>query len=105
MIRVIDNAIAEPLFKTIKDIVDGKDFPWYLGNDVNKDIDGNNIGDDVNGIQTKQLVHLLFSNPVVDSSHTAIIHKIIKPILEKNEIHGDIVKSKFNLLQPIGEAK
>ena len=103
MITVIDNALADPLFKSIKDIVDHKDFPWYLGNDI----DDTNMFD--KGIQTKQLVHLLFANIKnwgsgkemnVASPHTDFIHKLVMPILQKNKIYGDIVKSKFNLLFP-----
>ena len=56
MITVIDNALADPLFKSIKDIVDHRDFPWHLGNDI----DDTNMFD--KGTQTKQLTHLLFSN-------------------------------------------
>ena len=56
MITVIDNALEDPLFQSILDIVNHNDFPWYLGNDI----------DDTNkfnkGTQTKQLIHLLFSN-------------------------------------------
>lgn len=103
MITVIDNALADPLFKSIIDIVDHRDFPWYLGNDI----------DDTNkfkkGTQTKQLIHLLFSNIKdwgndkeinIASPHTDYIHKLIMPILEQNKVYGDIVKSKFNLLFP-----
>ncbi len=103
MITVIDNALVDPLFKSIKNIVDQKDFPWYIGNDI----------DDTKkfskGTQTKQLIHLLFSNIKnwgydkeinIASPHTDFIHKLIMPILEKNKVYGDIVKSKFNLLFP-----
>jgi len=103
MITVIDNALVDPLFKSIKNIVDHRDFPWYLGNDI----------DDTNkfdkGTQTKQLIHLLFSNIKnwgndkeinIASPHTNYIHKLIAPVLQKNKIHGDIIRSKFNLLFP-----
>ena len=103
MIRVIDNALEYPLFKSIKDIVDHKDFPWYLVNDID------NTSKFHKGTQTKQLTHLLFSNMKdwgnvdginIASPHTNFIHKLITHILEKNKIYGDIVKSKFNLLFP-----
>ena len=84
MITVIDNALVDPLFKSIKNIVDQKDFPWYIGNDI----------DDTKkfskGTQTKQLIHLLFSNIKnwgydkeinIASPHTDFIHKLIMPIL------------------------
>ena len=96
MIMVIDNALADPLYKSIKDIVDDENFPWYLGNDI----------DDTNkfyiGTQTKQLVHLLYNYKEINiaSVHTDFIHKLITPIFKKNKIYGDIVKSKFNLLFP-----
>jgi hypothetical protein len=103
MITVIDNALEDPLFQSILDIVNHNDFPWYLGNDI----------DDTNkfnkGTQTKQLIHLLFSNIKnwgndkdinISSPHADYIHKLIIPILRKNKIVGDIVKSKFNLLFP-----
>lgn len=103
MITVIDNALDYPLFKSIIDIVDHRDFPWYLVNDID------NTNKFNKGTQTKQLTHLLFSNIKdwgsgkemnVASPHTNFVHKLITPILNKNKIYGDIVKSKFNLLFP-----
>ena len=34
MITVIDITLEYPLFKSIKDIVDRSDFPYYLINDI-----------------------------------------------------------------------
>jgi len=105
MIEVIDNALDEPIFKSITDIVisDKGNFPWYLVKDIY------DINKFPNGIQTYQLTHHLFSNikeynggySLEDKSpHTRFIHKLIIPVLKKNKIYGDIVKSKFNLLFP-----
>tara|TARA_E500000178_G_C16912443_1_gene703322 strand:+ start:200 stop:781 length:582 start_codon:yes stop_codon:yes gene_type:complete len=105
MIKVIDNVLDEPLFKFITDLVisNNSKFPWYLVKDIN------NINKFPNGIQTIQLSHHLFVNKkeynkdysLADKSpHTKFIHKLIIPVLEKNKIYGDIVRSKFNLLFP-----
>jgi len=100
MIEVIDNALDDPLFKSILDIIENNYFPWYLSKDI---VDTNKFK---NGIQTFQLTHTLFYNSKDDnnlednSPHTNFIHKLIVPFLAKKKINGDIVRSKFNLMFP-----
>ena len=109
MIEVIDNALPEPLFKSILNIIDGGNnfhgsntFTWYLTNDIY------NPKKYPKGISTLQLSHILYydvdddsySGEQLNSPHAQFIHKLIIPILEKKNINGTIVKSKFNLLFP-----
>ena len=108
MIKVIDNALSDPLFKSLKDIVLGNDFfPWYLGTDINVNEDPvSYYVQNKNSVNTNQLTHHLY----VDvnhtygqgdvSSHTKFVHKLIMPVLKKHKIFGHIVRSKFNLLFP-----
>jgi ribosome-associated toxin RatA of RatAB toxin-antitoxin module len=99
MIKVIDNALPESIYQSIKDIIKDKHFPWYLSEDVIDDKIPNSAGDysylkDNNTIQTKQFVHTFTSRDILkNSNHALFINKIINGFVD-----GKIEKSKFNCL-------
>jgi len=99
MIKVIDNALPESIYQSIKDIIKDKHFPWYLSEDVIDNKVLNSAEDycflkDNNTIQTKQLVHTFTNRDILkNSNHALFINKIINGFVD-----GKIEKSKFNCL-------
>jgi len=125
MIEVIDNALPESIFKEFYPIVTKPLFPWYLGNDINKnyvefdndnprgkvisvtpsatdDKDITGICFDKNTIPSFQFFHLLydmFDTPKINSPHFDLFNKPIFDFLRNSKkIGGTLFRSKLNLL-------
>ena len=118
MVKVIDNALGDPLFQSIKNIVlNNKYLAWYNTFDIDESLKKNRndsyyVKDD-NSHFTNQLVHLLYQGEFEagnygnqfgeigdNSPHTKYIHKIMMPVLRDHNVLGNIERSKFNLLFP-----
>ena len=98
MIKVIDNALPESIYKSLKDLINDNSFPWYL----NKDIDPHKLKEsseykdsliDDKTVPTFQFVHTLTWNGECNSKNSKYVNKIINSLID-----GFIVRSKFNCL-------
>lgn len=108
MIEVIDNALPESIFKKFYPTVTKPLFPWYLGNDINKNyVDGRDPTDtgicfDKNTIPSFQFFHKLydkFDTPKINSPHFDLFNKPIFDFLRNSKkIGGTLFRSKLNLL-------
>jgi len=98
MIKVIDNALPESIYKSLKDLIYDNHFPWYLGKDIepHKLKETSQFKDslvDDKTIPTFQFVHTLTYNSEHISKYSKRVNKIINLLID-----GFIVRSKFNCL-------
>ena len=116
MVKVIDNALGDPLFQSIKNIVlNNKYLAWFniLDIDLKEDKQNSYFEKNENSHFTNQLVHLLYQGEFEagnygnqfgelgdNSMHTKFVHKIMAPVLRDHNVLGNIERSKFNLLFP-----
>ena len=118
MIDVIDNALPESIFnKLSKEAID-KDFPWYMGNDIDPDtIDkklNTGITLDKNTIPSFQFFHVFYSmaddetrEKGINSNFFNLYNKPIFTFLENYKLGKklQLFKSKLNLLTNIHNFK
>lgn len=98
MIKIIDNALPESIYKSLKDLIYDSHFPWYLNRDIEpfKLKENSNYKDclvDDKTISTLAFVHTLTRNSVSISKYSIQVNKIINLLID-----GFIVRSKFNCL-------